>query len=53
MKEKQEVKLPMKQENTQQTQEQNNNTSGENINWNEIERPENNQKSSESIIEVL
>ncbi len=44
MKEKQEVKLPMKQENTQQTQERNNNTKGKNINWNEIERPEENRK---------
>lgn len=42
MKEKQEVKAPMKQGNVQQNQ--NNNTPGENINWNEIERPENNQK---------
>ena len=42
MKEKQEVKAPLKQGNVQQNQ--NNNTPGENINWNEIERPENNQK---------
>ena len=43
MKEKQEVKLPVK-ENVQQTQENTQNTKGETINWNEIERPENNQK---------
>lgn len=41
MKEKQQVKVPIKQEIQQ---EQNNNTKGETINWTEIERPENNQK---------
>jgi len=36
--------LPNNQENIQQTQENTQNTKGETINWNEIERPENNQK---------
>lgn len=47
MKEKQEVKAPLKQQeqtSAKIAQVQNNNTKGEIINWNEIERPEENRK---------
>lgn len=43
---KKKIQLPLKQtnQNTENIQTQNNNTKGEKINWNEIERPEENKK---------